>query len=79
MWYWKNMPGWERALRLAGGAAMIVVGLYGAGLFGSASGAGGMSRFGWAMLAMGGGAALTGLAGWCPACALIGRKPVARP
>jgi Protein of unknown function (DUF2892) len=61
--YVKNVPTWERALRIAVAAAVIV----------------------YAMLALSGvwrpvvaagaaGFALTGLLGFCPACAMVGRR-----
>ncbi|WP_062478574.1 YgaP family membrane protein [Variovorax boronicumulans] len=61
MLYVKNVPGWERALRIALGLAFaamnwpanalaVAVGLMGAML------------------------ALTGLVGFCPMCAMVGRK-----
>lgn len=64
MFYTKNVPGWERALRLLTGVAALVV----AGL-------------NWGTSAMVVGAALagatlaiTGLVGFCPMCAMAGRK-----
>jgi hypothetical protein len=67
MLYRKNVYAWEQVLRLIAGVAMI---------------AGGFAwQAGWpAYLLAGAGlyAALTGVFGYCPACAMIGRKPVGR-
>lgn len=64
MFYTKNVPGWERALR-------IVMGMMGLGFaylnWGESALAVGMGIMG-AMLAM------TGLMGFCPMCAMVGRK-----
>ena len=63
MFYVKNLPMWERSLRIGAGMAVI------------AYAAIGMSGIGvWAVMAAGAGAALTGLIGFCPACALAGRR-----
>lgn len=62
MVYVKNLPLWERALRIGGGAAAAAY---------AALNMGGV--WGWAMVVGGVGAALTGLFGFCPACALAGR------
>ncbi|RZI86302.1 MAG: DUF2892 domain-containing protein [Rubrivivax sp.] len=66
MWYRKNVGGRERAARLIGGGLMIAYGL--GGLQGSALG----------LLMAGSGAVsiATGLFGYCPACAMAGRKPL---
>lgn len=63
MFYVKNVPNWERALRLGVGVmALVFVAMnWGSGL---AAGAG----------VMGAVLAVTGLVGWCPMCALAGRK-----
>lgn len=64
----RNLPAWERALRL-GGALLLAC----AGLLWLSSG--------WSMaLAIGSALmlGLTGIAGFCPACALVGRKPVVK-
>ena len=63
MFYVKNVPTWERVLRVMAGLAAAA----------------------WGMLALGGlwgavaalsaaGIVLSGLFGFCPACALVGRK-----
>ena len=64
MLYQKNLPVWERALRVGVAVAMIAAGLV--GLQGTA--------LGWLVAASGAFAALTGFVGFCPACALVGRK-----
>ena len=59
----KNVPNWERALRVLAGLGGVALGLLAldgtAGLLVAASGAG---------------LAGTGLMGFCPACALAGRR-----
>ncbi len=63
MFYVKNVPTWERVLRVAAGLAVVA----------------------WSLLALGGlggtvlalsaaGIVLSGLFGFCPACAMVGRK-----
>ena len=63
MFYVKNVPNWERVLRIVLGlmAAGIAAASWGSPL---AVGAGVMG----AMIAM------TGLVGFCPLCAMVGRK-----
>jgi hypothetical protein len=64
-WYVKNVPVWERVLRVVVGlggavaAVLLVPGLLGWGL--------GVAVAGFAV---------TGLVGYCPMCAMVGRKPV---
>ncbi len=64
MFYVKNVPTWERVLR-------VVMGLMGLGFaamnWGASGAAVGIGIMG-AMLAM------TGLFGFCPMCAMVGRK-----
>jgi len=65
MFYLKrNLPTWERALRVACGAALALAAVwwFPGGLLG-ASALVGAAVF-----------ALTGLVGFCPACAMVGRK-----
>jgi hypothetical protein len=64
MLYQKNLPTWERALRLAAAVAIIAFGLI--GLQGLA--------LGWLLAASGVFVGLTGFVGLCPACAIMGRK-----
>lgn len=68
MFFRKNLPGWERTIRLFAGAAIAACGLYWFGL----------TPAGYALAAAGGFTALTALFGFCPACAMIGRPPVAQ-
>ncbi|MFG6489325.1 YgaP-like transmembrane domain [Roseateles sp. BYS78W] len=63
MVYVKNVPNGERVLRIllgagAAGAGVLMVG--------------GMA--GWLIAASAGGLVLSGLLGFCPACAMVGRK-----
>lgn len=63
MLYIKNLPRWERMLRLGTGATMVAYALLHMS-----------SPLGWTVLAGGTGMALTGVFGFCPACALAGRR-----
>lgn len=69
MLYRKNVGTVERWARLAAGASMAVWGLAFAD----------NTATGWLVAASGAGLALTSLFGWCPACAMVGRKPVEGP
>lgn len=64
MFYAKNVPGWERALRVIAGLAIVAFGLL--VLQGQLAG--------YAVAASGVFTALTGLVGFCPMCAMVGRK-----
>jgi hypothetical protein len=64
MFYVKNIPGWERALRVLMGLAGLAFAVQNWGVSGAAV----------AMGLMGAVLAMTGLAGYCPMCALAGRK-----
>lgn len=64
MFYVKNVPTWERILRIVMGVVALVFAVINWGTSGLAVGAGIMG----AMLAM------TGLVGFCPMCAMVGRK-----
>ena len=67
MLYRKNLFAWEQMLRIIAGVAMIGGGL--------------IYLPGWPgylVAASGGLLAVTGVFGWCPACAMVGRKPVDR-
>ena len=66
MFYRKNVFAWEQIVRFVAGAAMIAYGLI--GLPGN--------WVGYALAAGGLYTALTGFFGFCPACAMIGRKPI---
>jgi hypothetical protein len=66
MWYRKNVGAWERAARLIGGGLMLICGviaLHASPLGLLLSGAGVMTL-------------ITGVFGYCPACAIAGRKPL---
>ena len=62
----RNVPNWERGLRIAVGIALAAGGL----LIWK------LSVLGIAVAATGGVALLTGAAGLCPMCAIAGRCPV---
>lgn len=62
--YAKNLPVWERLVRIALSAAVVVYGLTLPG------------PWSWGVVASAVGFAVTGLFGFCPACAMIGRRPV---
>jgi len=65
MWYRKNVGGWERAARLIGGGLMLICGavaLHASPLGLLLSGAGVVTL-------------VTGVFGYCPACAIAGREP----
>jgi hypothetical protein len=64
MFYRKNLPGWERAMRVIGGAMMI-----GYGLVGMPGAMAGYLIAGSGIMAI-----LTGFFGFCPMCAMVGRK-----
>ena len=67
MFFRKNLSGWERTLRLFAGASIAACGLYWFGF----------TPAGYALAAAGAFTNLTALFGFCPACAMIGRTPVA--
>lgn len=69
MFYRKNVGPWERATRAVGGGLMVACALF---LLGTTP---------LGLLAAGAGVmmAVTGLFGFCPACAMVGRKPVEGP
>ncbi len=62
MFYRKNLYRWEQWLRVAVGAATVIFGMTMGGAVGYGLAAAG------AMLAV------TGVVGWCPACATVGRR-----
>jgi len=66
MLYRKNVGSKERLARVLGGALMVAVSLTQIG----------MTPLGWVLAASGALAALTGVLGFCPACATAGRKPL---
>lgn len=63
MFYVKNVPVWERLLRGVAGAALVIYAL--AALEGTAA---------WLSIAAAAGMVLSGLFGFCPACAMVGRR-----
>ena len=70
MFYRKNLPGWERAMRSVGGVVMIAYGLFGMpGLPGTPG-----AMAGYLIAGTGAVAILTGFFGFCPMCAMVGRK-----
>jgi len=70
MFYRKNLPGWERVMRSVGGVVMIAYGLFGMpGLPGMSGAMAGYLIAGTGVVAI-----LTGFFGFCPMCAMIGRK-----
>jgi hypothetical protein len=64
MWYVKNVPAWERIVRFIAGVALAAYGL--TELQGGA--------LGWVIAVSGAVFALTGTVGFCPMCAMVGRK-----
>ncbi len=64
MLYRKNLRSWEQIPRIVAGLAMIAFGLL--GLPGS--------PVGYILAAAGLATTLTGVVGYCPACAMVGRK-----
>ena len=67
MVYVKNLPLWERFARLAAGLAMIACGVH---FYDKSAG--------WAFLSVGAATLVTALVGFCPGCALAGRRLAAR-
>ncbi len=63
MIYRKNVRGWEQIARLVAGVAMVACGLI--GLAGN--------PIGYLIAAVGVVTGLTGVVGYCPACAMAGR------
>lgn len=64
MFFKKNLPLWERAARFAAAIAMVAFGLI--GLQGQ--------LLGYMIASAGVFTAVTALFGFCPACAMVGRK-----
>ena len=70
MFYRKNLPGWERVMRSVGGVVMIAYGLFGMpGLPGTPG-----AMAGYLIAGTGAVAILTGFFGFCPICAMVGRR-----
>jgi len=76
MFYRKNLPGWERAMRTVGGVGMMAYGLFGIPGLPSMPGLPGMpgTMAGYLIAGTGAVATLTGFFGFCPMCAMVGRK-----
>ena len=70
MFYRKNLPGWERAMRTIGGVVMVAYGLLGMPGLPSMSG----TMAGYLIAGTGAVAILTGFFGFCPMCAMVGRR-----
>jgi len=66
MLYRKNLPGWERVARAVAGVTMMLCGFFGPGLSETPAGM--------ILSAAGAMTLLTGFVGFCPACAMVGRK-----
>jgi hypothetical protein len=64
MLYVKNVPAWERVVRLIMGVVFIAGSIV---YFGP-------TTVGWVVGVIGAVAAMTGLIGFCPACAMVGRR-----
>ena len=64
MLYRKNIPGWERAVRVTAGAGLMALGLL--GIEGNTGG--------YAIACVGFFTGITGFVGFCPACAMAGRR-----
>jgi hypothetical protein len=69
MLYRKNMGGKERAARLLGGALIVACSISQIGF----------TPLGLALAGSGVIAALTAVFGFCPACAMVGRRPMEDP
>jgi len=69
MFYPKNVPNLEREIRFAAGSALILLALFGQGVIVSFGVIGQIVLILSAVTLM-----ATGFVGWCPACALVGRK-----
>lgn len=69
MLYPKNVPNIERVLRIVGGAIMVVLAVFGGSLFGEAA-----PLISAVLLLSAAVMVVTGFVGWCPACAMVGRK-----
>ena len=70
MFYVRNLPAWERWGRGLAGLGLVVFGL---AVFGVATQW--STAAGWALIGAGAIAFLTGFAGFCPMCAMVGRNP----
>jgi len=66
MLFLKNVPNWERVVRVLAGMASLAYAAMNWGVSGLAV----------AMGVMGAALAMSGLMGYCPMCAMAGRRPV---
>ena len=66
MFYTRNLPAWERVTRGVAGIVMVLCGFMAPALAGTAVGL--------VVAAAGGMTLLTGFFGFCPACAMAGRR-----
>jgi len=64
MFYRKNIYAWEQALRIIISAAIVIYAFY----------AMSESMLSYAIIGMAVGFGLTGVVGFCPMCAMVGRK-----
>jgi hypothetical protein len=69
MFYPKNVPNIERVARIGFGLILVVLAFSGQSLFGETS-----PILTIILLFSAAFVAITGFVGWCPACALVGRK-----
>jgi hypothetical protein len=69
MLYPKNVPNFERAGRIMGGIVLVVLALFGQQMTGISSSLLSIVLVLSAMMLV-----VTGFVGWCPACAMVGRK-----
>lgn len=63
MFYVKNVPGWERIVRVVLGLIAVAAGLHLVG-----------GTWGWLLAASAAGIVASGLFGFCPMCAMVGRR-----
>jgi hypothetical protein len=69
MFYPKNVPNFERIFRIILGAGLLLLALFGSSLIGQPTPLGtGLLVFSALFIVV------TGFIGWCPACAMVGRK-----
>ncbi len=66
MWYRKNVGGWERTARLIGGGLMLICGVVALHA----------SPLGLLLSGVGIVTLVTGVFGYCPACAIARREPL---
>jgi hypothetical protein len=67
IYFKRNLPGWERAIRLVSGLLLVAIAV----LLSTSP------PLMWVGVAAGLSLAGTGFVGFCPMCAMVGRKPVA--